>query len=147
MPAGPARTTDVAALALDYGERLIVGSARDVHRAVSARAFKATHVIGGHVPESLHDAVVTSVYGAISGVLRISSGSVRALAGRGVGRPVEDGPRGRRVVAAINGLIGDGCGCSMTRTPSRWPCVSRGPTSPRPPGRSPTPFATRPAIR
>lgn len=107
MPAGPARTTDVAALALDYGERLIVGSARDVHRAVSARVFRATHAVGGHVPESLHDAVVTSVYGAISGVLRVSSGSVRALASRGVGRPVESGPRGRLVVAAINGLIGD----------------------------------------
>lgn len=107
MPAGPARTTDVAALALDYGERLIVGSVRDVHRAFSARFFRATRVVGGRVPESLHDAVVTSAYGAVSGVLRVSSGSVRALASRGVGRPIEAGPRGRLVVSAINGLIGD----------------------------------------
>jgi triacylglycerol lipase len=103
----PARTTDVAALALDYGDRLIVGTARDMHQAVARRVFRATRMVGGRVPEPVHDAVVTSVYGAISGVLRVSSGSVRALATRGVGRPIESSPRGRLVVAAINGLIGD----------------------------------------
>lgn len=107
MPGEPARTTDVAALALDYSDRLIVGTARDLHRAFSNRLFKATRMVGGRVPESLHDAAVTSVYGAVSGALRVSSGSIRALASRGVGRPVESGPRGRRVVAVVNGLIGD----------------------------------------
>jgi triacylglycerol lipase len=107
MPAEPARTTDVAALALDYGDRLLVGTARDLHHAVSSRMFRATRVVGGRVPESLHDAVVTSVYGAVSGALRVSSGTVRMLSARGVGRPVEDTRRGRLVVAAVNGLIGD----------------------------------------
>ncbi|WP_162891107.1 triacylglycerol lipase [Aeromicrobium sp. A1-2] len=107
MPVEPARTTDVAALALDYGDRLIVGTARDLHTAISRRGFRATRVVGGRLPESLHDAVVTSVYGAISGVLRVSSGSVRALATRGIGRPIEQTRRGRLVVAAVNGLIGD----------------------------------------
>jgi triacylglycerol lipase len=107
MPTDPARTTDVAALALDYGERLIVGTVRDVHQAISKRAFGATRAVGGRVPESFHDAVITSIYGAISGVLRISSGSIRALAKRGVGRPVESSRMGRGVVAAVNGLIGD----------------------------------------
>ncbi len=107
MPGEPARTTDVAALALDYSDRLIVGTARDLHRAISSRMFQATRIVGGRVPESLHDAAVTSVYGAVSGVLRVSSGSIRALATRGVGRPIESSPRGRRVVAAVNGLIGD----------------------------------------
>ena len=107
MPTDPARTTDVAALALDYGERLIVGTVRDVHQAISKRAFGATRAVGGRVPESLHDAVITSLYGAISGVLRVSSGSIRALAKRGVGRPVESSRMGRGVVAAVNGLIGD----------------------------------------
>ena len=107
MPDVPARTTDVAALALDYGDRLIVGTVRDLHHAVSRRVFRATRVVSGQVPESLHDAVVTSVYGAISGVLRVSSGSIRALASQGVGRPIEDTHRGRLVVAAVNGLIGD----------------------------------------
>lgn len=104
MTTDPARTTDVAALALDYGERLIVGTVRDVHKAISKRVFDVT---GGRLPESLHDAVVTSVYGAISGMLRLSSGSVRSLAAKGVGRPVEDTKLGRSIVAAVNGLIGD----------------------------------------
>ncbi|MFL6089749.1 MAG: esterase/lipase family protein [Aeromicrobium sp.] len=104
MASEPARTTDVAALALDYGERLIVGTVRDVHKAISKRVFDAT---GGRLPESLHDAIVTSVYGAISGMLRLSSGSVRSLASKGVGRPVEETKLGRTIVAAVNGLIGD----------------------------------------
>lgn len=107
MPGSPARTTDVAALALDYGDRLVLGTVRDLHRAVATRAFGATRIVGGRLPESLHDAVVTSFYGAVSGVLRVSSGSVRALSSRGVGRPIEDTRQGRLVVAAVNGLIGD----------------------------------------
>jgi hypothetical protein len=46
MPTEPARTTDVAALALDYGNRLIVGTMRDVHQAVARRVFGATRVVG-----------------------------------------------------------------------------------------------------
>lgn len=107
MSAEPARTTDVAALALEYGDRLVVGTVRDVHQAVARRAFDATRIVGSRVPESLHDAVVTSVYGAISGALRLGSGSVRALAARGVGRPIESSKLGRGVVAAVNGLVGD----------------------------------------
>lgn len=107
MPSEPARTTDVAALALDHVDRLIVGTIRDMHTAVATRGFRATRAIGGRVPESLHDAAVTSIYGAISGLLRVSSGSVRALASRGIGRPVESTRRGRRIVSVVNGLIGD----------------------------------------
>lgn len=107
MPNDPARTTDVAALALDYGERLIVGTVRDVHKAISRRVFGSTRVLGGRVPESLHDSVVSSLYGAISSVFRVSSRSIRSLASRGIGRPVEESSFGRNVVAAVNGLIGD----------------------------------------
>jgi triacylglycerol lipase len=107
MPSEPARTTDVAALALDHVDRLIVGTIREMHQAVASRAFTATRVVGGQVPESVHDAAVTSIYGAISGFLRLSSGSIRALASRGFGRPVESTRRGRQIVSAVNGLIGD----------------------------------------
>jgi len=107
MPSDPARTTDVAALAIDYGNRLIVGTIRDVHQAVARRVFGATRVVGGRVPESVHDSFVSTVYGAISGALRISSASIKGLATRGIGRPVEDSKVGRGVVAAVNGLIGD----------------------------------------
>ena len=107
MPTDPARTTDVAALALDHVDRLLVGTVRDLHQAIATRGFRATRAVGGRVPETLHDAAVTSIYGAISGILRVSSGVVRALASRGVGRPVESTRRGRRIVSAVNGLIGD----------------------------------------
>lgn len=107
MDPKPARTTDVAALALEYGDRLIVGTVRDVHKAFAKRAFGATRIVGGRLPESIHDAVATSTYGAISGVLRVTSGTVRAAAGRGIGHEIESTRLGRGVVAAVNGLIGD----------------------------------------
>lgn len=107
MTTEPVRTTDVAALALDFGDRLIVGTVRDMHRAVAKRVFGATRFFGGQLPESLHDGVVTSAYGALSGMLRISSGSVRALSARGIGRSMESSPGGRRIIATVNGLIGD----------------------------------------
>ena len=107
MTLGPARTTDAAALALDYGERLVVGTARDVHAAIAKRVFTATRIVAGRTPESLHDAVVTSIYGAISGGMRVSSVALRSLGARGWGRPVETTERGRRMLAIVNGLIGD----------------------------------------
>ena len=67
-PSEPARTTDVAALALEYGDRLLVGAVRDVHRAISGRAFGATRLVGSRLPESLHDAVVTSIFEPRSGI-------------------------------------------------------------------------------
>lgn len=102
-----ARTTDAAALVLEYGERLIVGTARDVHAAIAKRVFNATRFVAGRAPESLHDAWVTSVYGAVSGSLRLSSGALRSLGARGLGRPLEATERGRLMMAIVNGLIGD----------------------------------------
>lgn len=102
-----ARTTDMAALALEYGDRLVVGTARDVHTAIARRAFRATRLIGSRVPESIHDAVTASVYGAVSGALRLSGGAARTLADHGIGAPIENTRAGRQVRAAINGLIGD----------------------------------------
>ncbi len=102
-----ARTTDVAALALEYGDRLIVGTVREVHGAVARRAFRATRLIGSRLPESVHDAVAGTVYGGLSGALRISGNAARSLAARGVGAPVDDTRLGRGVRAAVNGLIGD----------------------------------------
>lgn len=102
-----ARTTDVAALAFEYGDRLVLGTVREVHTAIAKRAFGATRLVGSRVPESVHDAIARSVYGAISGTLRLSGSAVRALAEHGVGSPVEDTRIGRQVRAAVNGLVGD----------------------------------------
>ena len=102
-----ARTTDAIALAFEYGDKLIVGTARDIHRSIAGRAFAPTRWIGGRVPEGIHDAIAMSVYGALSGSMRLTSGTLRALGARGMGRPLEDSLPGRTIRAAVNGLIGD----------------------------------------
>lgn len=107
MSTTPARTTDIAALALAYGDRLIVGTVRDTHRAIARRAFAPTRTLGGRPVERVHDAVSDAVYGTVSGTLRLAGTGARALARRGVGRPVESSRYGRRVQSAVNGLIGD----------------------------------------
>lgn len=107
MSTTPARTTDIAALALTYGDRLILGTVRDTHRAVARRAFAPTRALGGHRIERTHDAVSDAVYGTISGALRAVGGGARSLSRRGLGRPVESTRYGRRLQSAVNGLIGD----------------------------------------
>lgn len=102
-----ARTTDVAALALEYGDRVVVGTVREVHAAVARRAFRATRLIGGRIPESVHDAVASTVYGGVSGALRLSGRTARSLASRGFGAPLDDSRLGRQVRSALNGAIGD----------------------------------------
>ncbi|MFS0886178.1 lipase family alpha/beta hydrolase [Aeromicrobium sp. 179-A 4D2 NHS] len=102
-----ARTTDIAALALEYGDRLVLGTVRDVHGAVARRAFRATRLLGSRVPESVHDAITGTVYGGLSGALRLSGSAARGLASRGIGAPVDDSRFGRQVRAAVNGLVGD----------------------------------------
>lgn len=102
-----ARTTDAAALALEYGDRLVLGTVREVHGAVARRAFGATRLLGSRFPESVHDAVAGSVYGGLSGALRLSGAAARSLASRGIGTPIDDTRIGRQVRAAVNGLVGD----------------------------------------
>lgn len=102
-----ARTTDAAALALEYGDRLVLGAVREVHGAVARRAFRATRLIGSRVPEAVHDAVAGAVYGSLSGALRVSGSAARSLASRGVGAPMDESRLGRQVRATVNGLVGD----------------------------------------
>lgn len=100
------RTTHAAALALEYGEQIIVRTVRDVHESIARRTFGYTRNIGGRVPEAIHNAVACTVYDGLSASTRLSSKAMRSLGGRGVGKPIESTPRGRQVVSAINGLIG-----------------------------------------
>jgi triacylglycerol lipase len=102
-----ARTTDAAALALEYGDRLVLGTVRDVHTAIARRGFAATRLLGSRVPEAIHDAVAGTVYGSLSSALRSSGRAARSLADRGVGAPVDSTRFGRQVRSAVNGLIGD----------------------------------------
>ena len=100
------RLTDSAAVVVDYADRLVVGTARDVHRSVASRVFTATRRVGSTPVERVHDGVSGAVYGGFSAVARGSSRGLRALARRGVGAPTEATFAGRQVVAAVNGFIG-----------------------------------------
>lgn len=102
----PPRSTDTAALALEYGNRLVLGSVRDVHRAVARRAFGPTRRVGGAVPQAIHDLVSEAVYDTLSTGTRRAGDLARYLAGHGLGRLVDDGRAGRQVRSAVNGLVG-----------------------------------------
>jgi len=107
---GEVGVAGAGALAGDYADDLIVGTTRDVHGAIANRAFgflnKATrgHT---HVPQVLHDGVFRLVYTGVGAGLRAVSSGLRAAERRGLGPRLEESPRGRFVVSAVNGLVGD----------------------------------------
>lgn len=100
------RTTHTAALTLEYGDRLVLGTVRDVHRAVARRAFGFARRIGVRAPEVVHDAISGRVYEGLSLGFRGAGAAARAMGTRGLGRPVDQSVAGRQVVAVLNGLFG-----------------------------------------
>lgn len=110
MPAEPdnhASNVSAAALAVDYADRLVLRTVRDVHRAVAARTFGRIGSVGVPVRQ-VHDRVSAGVYGVIGAGARVSGGGLRVLdrVGRR-GGDLESRPAGRRVAAAVNGLLGE----------------------------------------
>lgn len=99
--------TDAAALALEHADRLVLGTARDVHQAVARRAFTPWRRTSAAPIEVAHDLVAGGVYAAVGGALRVARHVMRSLGEAGIGGPVERGAVGRQVVSAVNGLIGD----------------------------------------
>jgi len=102
----PARLTDSAALAVEYADRLLLATARDVHSSAAAKVFGATRALGAARVERSHDGVTGAVYGGVSTVARATSRGLRTLASRGVGAPTETTFTGRQVLSAVNGLVG-----------------------------------------
>lgn len=103
---GPATVHAAAALAVEYADRLVLRTVRDMHRAVSRRSFSMTG------PASLpsryaHDAVSGSVYGIVGASLRTTGAALRYADRRGHGRPLDTRPAGRREAAVVNGLVGE----------------------------------------
>ncbi len=100
---------DAAALAAEYAEDLVLGTVRDVHGAVAGRV----HAVGDYVAggttltHRVHDGIAKVVYGSISAGLKASAHGLRAAGRAGLAPGIEDSPRGRFVLAAVNGLIGD----------------------------------------
>jgi pimeloyl-ACP methyl ester carboxylesterase len=101
------------ALAADYAERLVLDTVRDVHGAVAGRVHGAVDAVvgGATVPHRLHDGIARGVYSGIGLGLRGASKGLaaadRAASRAGVGGRLEDSPRGRFVLSAVNGLVGD----------------------------------------
>lgn len=100
-------TAAAAALAVEYAERLLVGTVRDVHHAVSSRWFDLTGPLG--LPARLwHDGVSGAVYGVLGAGLRATRNTLRRVDGVGRGgRALEESRPGRRAAAIVNGLIGE----------------------------------------
>lgn len=91
-------------------DELVVGTARDAHQAIGRRVFGAVNRAtgnAGRAPQTIHDTITRTVYGGVAAGLRATARTLRHADRRGVGPLLEDSPRGRFVVSAVNGLIGD----------------------------------------
>jgi pimeloyl-ACP methyl ester carboxylesterase len=87
---------DALALLPEVADELVVSSVRDTHLAWADR-------FGGHPGQG----VATAVYAGVSLGLRAAGWGLGKVAASGAGPRLEDGPRGRFVSSAVNGLIGD----------------------------------------
>ncbi len=96
------------ALAADYADRIAVGTARDVHGAVAARAFGLANVAtrgSARGQQRLHDGISAAVYTSLSTGARAAATGMQAVDRHGP--RLEATPAGRQLLSAVNGLIGD----------------------------------------
>ncbi|WP_205474971.1 alpha/beta hydrolase [Nocardioides sp. SYSU D00038] len=101
---------DALSLLAEVSEELVVRSARDTHLAVADRVHGLVRrATGGTstLPEVAHRSIATAVYAGLGAGLRAASTGLDRAAATGAGPRLEDGPRGRFVSSAVNGLIGD----------------------------------------
>jgi pimeloyl-ACP methyl ester carboxylesterase len=106
-PTRPATTAAAASLALDYADRLVVGTARDVHHAVGRRAFTAAGPAAAPAAR-VHGRISRGVYAVVGAGLRAAGAMLRAADRRGRGGPDVGGHRvGRRMTSVVNGLVGE----------------------------------------
>lgn len=109
-PAPGPGVLDALSLLCETVDELVVRTARDTHGAIADRVGTLTRrTTGGaaSVPDALHRGIAAAVYGGLGMGLRAASSGLDAVAAAGVGPRLEDGPRGRFVSSAVNGLIGD----------------------------------------
>jgi pimeloyl-ACP methyl ester carboxylesterase len=100
---------EAVALATEHAESLVLSAARDVHSSVAGRVHRVVDAVAGGTTLShrAHDRVAGVVYGGLGLGLRAAARGVRAADRVGLGGPIEASPRGRFIVSAVNGLIGD----------------------------------------
>jgi hypothetical protein len=110
---GPVReragVLEAVALAAEHTDSLLLSAARDIHGSVAGRVHKAVDRVAGGttVTHRAHDGIAGAVYGGVGLGLKAAARGLRAADRLGLGAPIEDSARGRFVVSAVNGLIGD----------------------------------------
>jgi pimeloyl-ACP methyl ester carboxylesterase len=100
---------EAAALAAEHLDLLVLEGVRDVHTSVAGRVHTVVDMVAGGptTAHRIHDGIAAGVYAGIGLGLRGSAKALRAVDRLGVGPDIEDSARGRFVVSAVNGLIGD----------------------------------------
>jgi len=100
---------EAAALAAEHAESLVLSAARDIHGSVAGRVHRVIDRVAGGptVSHRAHDGIAGAVYGGVGLGLKAAARGLRAADRLGLGAPIEASPRGRFVVSAVNGLIGD----------------------------------------
>jgi len=109
---------EAAALATEHADSLLLSAARDIHGSVAGRVHRALRLLardrvagGTTVNPSLapgaHGGIAAAVYGGVGLGLKVVARGLRVADRLGVGAPIEASARGRFVVSAVNGLIGD----------------------------------------
>lgn len=101
---------DALGEATTYGEELILHTVRDTHRAWAGRSYRLLNRVTGNRARGAqlaHDQISSMVYGAIGIGLSTTGTAFRAAGSLGAGPRLDDGPRGRFVRSALNGLVGD----------------------------------------
>ena len=98
-----------AALAVEHADSLVLSAARDIHGSVAGRVHGVLDRVAGGttLTHRAHDGIAGAVYGGLGLGLRAAARGLRTADRWGLGAPIEDTPRGRFVVSAVNGLIGD----------------------------------------
>ncbi len=104
-----ARTADTVAVVLDLADEVVVRCVRDVHAAVLRTTVSALPRALPGVPlvAGAHRVVSGAVYASVSQALRAGGRAARHASRNGVGAPVEQTPRSRRLRSVLNAGAGD----------------------------------------
>lgn len=106
----PAGVATAAGLALDFADRIVLESVRDIHDSVSGRVYGGISAVAQHktAPQHLHDAIAKTVFTSVSGALRGAGWALCKVDEiRPIGPPLESSSQGQFVVTALNGLVGE----------------------------------------
>ncbi|MGN6721819.1 MAG: esterase/lipase family protein [Marmoricola sp.] len=105
----PAGVATAAGLALDFADRIILESVRDIHDSVSGRVHGRVDLTLGHktLPHHVHGAIATTVFTSIGRSLRGGGWALRTVDQvRPIGPALDRSPHGQFMVSALNGLVG-----------------------------------------